>query len=83
MRWANVWATGRQSWWSEQKTPWRKNDVAISTGEKAMFDTLEEHIANEQTTRTLAERAVRYLVVAAVSVVLFGALFCGVWLLEY
>jgi hypothetical protein len=48
-----------------------------------MFDNLDEQIANQQTNNTRAERAVRYLVVAVVSVVLFGALFGGVWLLEY
>jgi hypothetical protein len=48
-----------------------------------MFDNLDEQIANEQTNNTRAERAVRHLVVAVVSVVLFGALFWGVWLLEY
>jgi len=48
-----------------------------------MFDNLDEQIANGQTNNTRAERAVRYLVVTLVSVVVFGALFWGVWLLEY
>jgi hypothetical protein len=47
-----------------------------------MFDNLDEQIAQEQTNNTRAERAVRYFVVAFISVVLFGALFRGVWLLE-
>lgn len=48
-----------------------------------MFDNLDEQIANSQTNNTRFEHAIRYLVVAVVSVVLFGALFWGVWLLEY
>jgi len=48
-----------------------------------MFDNLDEQIANAQTNNTRAERTVRYLLVAVVSVVLFGALFWGVWFLEY
>ena len=48
-----------------------------------MFDTLDEQIANEAASNTRAERAVRYLVIALVSVFVFGALFWGVWLLEY
>jgi hypothetical protein len=48
-----------------------------------MFDNLDEQIAHVQTNNTRAERTIRYLVVALVSVVVFGALFWGVWLLEY
>ena len=48
-----------------------------------MFDNLDEQIANEQTNNTRAERAVRYVVVTLLSVLVFGALFWGVWLLEY
>lgn len=48
-----------------------------------MFDNLDEQIANDQGSNTRTERAVRYVVVTVVSVVLFGALFWGVWLLEY
>jgi hypothetical protein len=57
--------------------------VASRTGEHTMFDNLDEQIANVQTNNTRAERTIRYLVVALVSVVVFGALFWGVWLLEY
>jgi len=48
-----------------------------------MFDDLDEQIAKEQGNNRRTERAVRYLLLAVVSVVLFGALFWGVWLLEY
>lgn len=49
-----------------------------------MFDNLDDQIASGQATNsTRAERAIRYLVVAVVSVVVFGGLFWGVWLLEY
>jgi hypothetical protein len=56
--------------------------ITASYGEKTMFDNLDEQNANAQTDNTRAERSVRYLVVGIVSVVLFGALFWGVWLLE-
>jgi len=52
-------------------------------GEQAMFDNLDEQIANERANYTRAERTVRYLVVAIISVLVFGGLFWGVWLLEY
>ena len=53
-------------------------------GEETMFDNLDEQIANaEATNSTPAQRVIRYLVVAVVSVVVFGGLFLGVWLLEY
>jgi len=63
----------------------RKRSCAIAsrTGEHTMFDNLDEQIANVHTNITRAERTIRYLVVALVSVVVFGALFWGVWLLEY
>ena len=63
----------------------RKSSCAVTyrTGEHTMFDNLDEQIANVQTNNTRAERTIRYLVVALVSVVVFGALFWGVWLLEY
>jgi cell division septal protein FtsQ len=49
-----------------------------------MFDNLDEQIANaEARNSTQTERVIRHLVVAIVSVVLFGGLFLGVWLLEY
>ncbi len=49
-----------------------------------MFDDLDEQIATDYTTNSSrAERAIRYLVVAVVSVLVFGGLFLGVWLLEY
>ena len=53
-------------------------------GEGTMFDNLDEQIANDEAKdSTQATRLIRYLVVAVVSVVLFGGLFLGVWLLEY
>jgi hypothetical protein len=49
-----------------------------------MFDNLDEQIANaEAANSTKAQRVIRYLVIAVVSVVVFGGLFLGVWLLEY
>ncbi len=49
-----------------------------------MLDNLDEQIANDSTTNsTRAERAIRYLVIGVVSVVVFGGLFLGVWFLEY
>ena len=53
-------------------------------GEETMFDNLDDQIANDVATNsTQAARLIRYLVVAVASVVLFGGLFLGVWLLEY
>jgi hypothetical protein len=49
-----------------------------------MFNTLEEQIESTQgRSPTQAERLVRYLVVAVLSVLLFGGLFLGVWFLDY
>ena len=49
-----------------------------------MFDNLDEQIANDEAKNsTKATRLIRYLVVAVASVILFGGLFLGVWLLEY
>jgi len=49
-----------------------------------MFDNLDEQIERaEGTSSTYVERLVRYLIVAVLSVVLFGGLFLGVWFLEY
>jgi len=49
-----------------------------------MFNNLDEQIENTQGTRpTHAERLVRYLVGAVLSVVVFGGIFLGIWLLEY
>lgn len=45
-----------------------------------MFDNLDEQIANDVAKNST--QAAR-LVVAVASVVLFGGLFLGVWLLEY
>jgi len=49
-----------------------------------MFDNLDEQIAKaEATNSTQAQRVIRYLLIAVVSVLVFGGLFLGVWLLEY
>lgn len=49
-----------------------------------MFDNLDDQIANDVAKdSTQTARLIRYLVVAVASVVLFGGLFLGVWLLEY
>lgn len=49
-----------------------------------MFDNLDEQIANaEATDSTQATRLLRYMLVAVVSVIVFGGLFLGVWFLEY
>ena len=51
---------------------------------KAMFNNLEEQIESTQgSSPSQVERLVRYLVVAVLSVLLFGGLFLGVWFLEY
>ena len=53
-------------------------------GEETMFDNLDDQIANDVAKdSTQAARLIRYAVVAVASVVLFGGLFLGVWLLEY
>jgi hypothetical protein len=53
-------------------------------GEKAMFNNLDEQIESVQGTGpNKAERFVRYLVVAVLSVLVFGGLLLGVWFLEY
>jgi hypothetical protein len=53
-------------------------------GEETMFDNLDEQIAKaEATNSTQAQRVIRYLMIAVVSVLVFGGLFLGVWLLEY
>ena len=52
--------------------------------EGTMFNNLDDQITNaEATDSTQTGRLIRYLVVAVASVVLFGGLFLGVWLLEY
>jgi hypothetical protein len=49
-----------------------------------MFNTLEEQIENTQgRSPTQAERLVRYLVVAVLSVFMFVGLLLGIWFLEY
>jgi hypothetical protein len=49
-----------------------------------MFNTLDEQIESPKgRSPTQVERLVRYLVVAVLSVLLFGGLFLGVWFLEY
>ncbi len=49
-----------------------------------MFDSLDERIqSTEGTVPTKLDRAIRILVIAGISVILFGGLFMGVWLLEY
>jgi hypothetical protein len=58
---------------------WRTFD-----GEKAMFNNLDEQIEGVQGRGpNKAERLVRYLVVAVVSVLVFGGLLLGVWFLEF
>ena len=53
-------------------------------GEKVMFNNLDEQIEITQGSGpTQIERLVRYLVVAVLSVLLFGGLFMGVWFLEF
>jgi hypothetical protein len=52
--------------------------------ENAMFNNLDEQIEITQGSGpTQVERLVRYLVVAVLSVLLFGGLFLGVWFLEF
>lgn len=49
-----------------------------------MFDDLDEQIAHEQSANsTRTQRTIRHVVVGALSVLLFGALFWAVWLLEF
>jgi hypothetical protein len=69
----------------EDESPGQLNgDSNERDGEAGMFDTLDEQIESTQgRSPTHAERAVRYLVVAVLSVVLFGGLYLGVWFLEY
>ena len=59
-------------------------NLATFDGEKAMFNNLDEQIESTQgRSPTQVERLVRYLVVAVLSVLLFGGLLMGVWFLEY
>jgi hypothetical protein len=49
-----------------------------------MFDDLENQIdATTGRTATRAEQAVRFVLVAVVSMLLFGGLLVAVWVLEY
>jgi hypothetical protein len=49
-----------------------------------MFNNLDEQIESVQGRGpNKAERLVRYLVVAVVSILLFGGLLLGVWFLEF
>ena len=49
-----------------------------------MFDELDKQIAKDESSdSTGAERAARYTAVAIISLIVFGALIWGVWLLEY
>lgn len=49
-----------------------------------MFETLDQQIESTQgAVPTQGERVARYLVVAVLSVVLFGSLLVGIWLLEF
>jgi hypothetical protein len=49
-----------------------------------MFNSLDEQIASTRgTIPTQSERLVRFLVVAILSMLMFGGLFLGVWFLEY
>ncbi len=49
-----------------------------------MFSNLEEQIESTAGgTCTPARRLMRYLIVAVISILLFGGLFMGVWFLEY
>lgn len=49
-----------------------------------MFDNLEEQIESTRgSIPTQTERLARFLLVAVLSVVLFGGLFLGVWFLEF
>jgi hypothetical protein len=51
---------------------------------KAMFDELDKQIAKEEgANSTPVERAARYTAIAIISLIVFGALIWGVWLLEY
>jgi hypothetical protein len=48
-----------------------------------MFETLEDQIRiDEEKTTTKRERMIRWAVIALVSVVLFGALYFGIHLIE-
>jgi hypothetical protein len=49
-----------------------------------MFNNLDEQIESTVgETSTPAARVLRYLIVAALSIILFGGLFLGVWFLEF
>ena len=49
-----------------------------------MFSNLDEQIETTQgASPTRAERLVRYLVVTLVTILVFGGIFVGLWLLEY
>lgn len=58
--------------------------LRVFDGEETMFDDLDEQIAHEQSANsTRTQRTIRHVVVGALSVLLFGALFWAVWLLEF
>ena len=53
-------------------------------GDETMFNNLDQQIADDEAKDlTQTTRVIHYLVVAVVSVVVFGGLFWGLWLLEY
>lgn len=53
-------------------------------GDNAMFSNLDEQIESTVgASPGRSERVLRFLLVAAVSIVVFGGLFVGVWLLEF
>ena len=49
-----------------------------------MFDELDQAITNDRDKDvTRGERIIRYLMIALLSVLIFGGIFLGVWFLEY
>jgi hypothetical protein len=67
----------------EEAIPARKRGGTCN-GEKAMFNNLDEQIETTAgETPTQAARVLRYLIVAVLSIILFGGLFLGVWFLEF
>ena len=48
-----------------------------------MFSNLDEQIESTVGASPGRERVLRFLLVAAISIVVFGGLFAGIWLLEF
>ncbi len=59
-------------------------DKRKSFGEVNMFNSLDDEFKKVgDTVSTRGEQMIRYSVVALLSVLAFGGIFVGVWLLEY